>query len=399
MTIYANDNRDFNESGDRSERNDIDVRAEFAAFGVSRGTLSAAEFAELLEKTGTFLVGVTGRRHIVPEALTAVESAARTAARALVAAAEETGRPIYVATGLAIGADQLAAKLILEARAEAAARCEASPLRLVALLPMNVAEYRSDFSTKPGTGETASASELDDFNRYLASADLVVEIEPTAANVERAERGEPLDRTAQYAALGDILVERSRLLWAFWSGDASNVKPGGTTDVVLRKTRRLANVGSVEDFGVVGTVGGENVGVVATVGGENVGVVATVGGENVGVVATVGGENVGVVATVGGENVGNVGTVDGGENVVVVGDVGKSGAVVSKGAAEAICCVATPEVLRFKNPDGTKTRVPESTENAGKLAFRTSPTDAPPKFEEAEIVAERLTRFVKTWNA
>ncbi len=316
MTINANDNRDFNESGDRSERNDVNVCAEFAAFGVSRGTLSATDFAELLEKTGAPLVGVTGRRHIVPEALTAVESAARTASRALVAAAEEDGRPIYVATGLAIGADQLAAKLILEARAEAAARGKTSPLRLVALLPMSVEEYRRDFSTQPGTGKTASASELDDFNRYLASADLVVEIEPTAANVERTKRGEEPDRMAQYAALGDFLVERSRLLWAFWSGDASNVKPGGTTDVVLRKTRRLGNVGAESD---------------------------------------------------------------------------------SK-ASEAICCVATPEVLRFKNPDGTKTRVPESTENAGKLAFRTSPTDAPPKFESPESVVDALKRFWKRSN-
>ena len=328
MTINANDNRDFNESGDRSERNDVNVCAEFAAFGVSRGTLSATDFAELLEKTGAPLVGVTGRRHIVPEALTAVESAARTASRALIAAAEEDGRSIYVATGLAIGADQLAAKLILEARAEAAARSETSPLRLVALLPMNVEEYRRDFSTKPGTGETASASELDDFNRYLASADLLVEIEPTAANVERTKRGGPLDRMAQYAALGDFLVERSRLLWAFWSGDASNVKPGGTTDVVLRKTRRLGNVG----------------------------------------------ESVKTLETV------------------------ETGAVVSKGASEAICCVATPEVLRFKNPDGTKTRVPESTENAGKLAFRTSPTDAPPKFESPESVVDALKRFWKRSN-
>lgn len=314
MTIIANDNRDFNESGDRSERKDIDVCAEFAAFGVSRGTLSATDFAELLEKTGAPLVGVTGRRHIVPEALGAVESAARTASRALVAAAEEDGRPIYVATGLAIGADQLAAKLVLEARAEAAARGEASPLRLVALLPMSVEEYRRDFSTKPGTGETASASELDDFNRYLALADLVVEIEPTAANVERTKRGEEPDRMAQYAALGDFLVERSRLLWAFWSGDASNVKPGGTTDVVLRKTRRLANVGDAGD---------------------------------------------------------------------------------SK-AAEAVCCVATPEVLRVKNPDGTKARVPESTENAGKLAFWTSPSADVPTFETPEIVASGLKCFWQT---
>ncbi|MBQ9800499.1 MAG: hypothetical protein IJO40_11275 [Thermoguttaceae bacterium] len=321
MTIKANGNRDFNESGDRGERNDIDVRAEFAAFGVSRGTLWATEFAELLEKTEARLVGVTGRRHIVPEAWGAVESAARTAARALVAAAGEDGRPIYVATGLAIGADQLAAKLVLEARAEAEARGEASPLRLVALLPMSVAEYRRDFSTKPGTGKTASASELDDFDRYLASANLVVEIEPTLANVERAERGEPLDRTAQYAALGDFLVERSRLLWAFWSGDASNVKPGGTTDVVLRKTRRLANVDD-------------------------------------------------------GENVGNV-------------------RASSEASAEAVCCVATPEVLRVKNPDGTKARIPESTENAGKLAFWTSPIDAPPKFESPENVVDDLKRFWK----
>lgn len=352
MTIKANDNRDFNESGDWSERNDINVCAEFAAFGVSRRTLSATEFADFLEKTGAFLVGVTGRRHIVPEALAAVESAARTAARALVEAAEESGRPIYVATGLAIGADQLAAKLILEARAEAAVRNVASPLRLVALLPMSVAEYRRDFSTKPGMGETASASELDDFERYLALADLVVEIEPTAANVERTERGEPLDRMAQYSALGDFLVERSRLLWAFWNGDASNVKPGGTTDVVLRKSRRLGNVGDSENAQITQ---------IAQIAQNS-------------------------------ENVGNIGGI---------GNVGNTGSAesVAGSKAEAICCVATPEVLRVKNPDGTKTRVPESTENAGKLAFRTSPLTDAPTFEEAENVAERLKRFVKTWSA
>ena len=368
MTINANDNRDFNESGDRSERNDMNVCAEFAAFGVSRGTLSATEFAELLEKTGAPLVGVTGRRHIVPEALTAVESAARTAARALIAAAEEDGRPIYVATGLAIGADQLAAKLVLEARAEAAARNAASPLRLVALLPMSVAEYRRDFSTKPGTGETTSASELDDFNRYLASADLIVEIEPTAANVERTKRGEPLDRTAQYAALGDFLVERSRLLWAFWSGDASNVKPGGTTDVVLRKTRRLAGVGDSENAG--------SAQIPPTLQNS----------QNA--------ENVGSVGSAG--NVGNAGSVGNIENVGSVGNVDNVGNDALEAITEAICCVATPEVLRFKNPDGTKTRVPEPIENAGKVVFWTTPSDAASTFEKPENVAERLKRFWKT---
>ncbi len=264
----------------------------------ARSPISAGEFAAFLEATGTPLVGVTGRRHIVTDALPAVESAARTALRALIAAAG--GRAVCVATGLAIGADQLAAKLVLEAKAAGATA------RLVALLPTSGAEYRRDFSTKPGTGATASASELDDFERYLASADLVVEIEPTPENVERTKRGEPLDRTAQYAALGDFLVERSRLLWAFWSGDASNVKRGGTADVVLRKSRRVP---------------------------------------------------------------------DGGAD------------------SEAVCCVATPEVLRFKNPDGTKTRVPESTENAGKIGFWTTPSDEVPAFEPADVAAEKAASF------
>lgn len=285
--------------------NDFSDNSSFSDFNearASRSPVSAIEFADFLEKNGAALVGVTGRRRVVPEALPAVESAARTALRSLEAAAN--GRPIFVATGLAIGADQLAAKLVGEARAVAAARNEASPWRLVALLPMKIAEYSNDFSTRPGSGETASASELDDFERYLASADLIVEIEPTPENVERTRRGEPLDRTAQYAALGDFLVEQSRALWAFWSGDASNVKRGGTTDVVLRKSLR-----------------------------------------------------------------------------------------VPKAGAEAVCCVATPELLRVKNPDGTKTRVPESTENAGKIAFWTTPSDAAPTFEAAEVAAERAARF------
>lgn len=276
--------------------NDITAFKALAA----RSPVSASEFAAFLEATGIPLVGVTGRRHIVPEARDAVESAALKTLPVLA-----RGRTICVATGLAIGADQLAMESVLAAM-EFGARIIA-----VALLPMSVAEYRRDFSTEPRTGR-GTASELDDFHRYLASADLIVEIEPTAENVERKKRGEPIDRMAQYAALGDFLVERSRLLWAFWSGDASNVKRGGTADVVLRKSRRVPSGGA---------------------------------------------------------------------------------------GAEAICCVATPEVLRFKNPDGTKTRVPEPIENAGKVAFWTTPSDAVPTFEKPENVAERLKRFVKTWNA
>jgi hypothetical protein len=373
----------------------------------SRTPISANDFADFIDKTKAALIGVTGRRHIVPEAFPAVESAARAALRGMIAASDE--RPLYVATGLAIGADQLAAKLVLEAKAEAAAENAPSPLRLVALLPMSVAEYSSDFSTKPGTGETASASERDDFNRYLASADVVVEIEPTAENVERTRRGEAIDRMAQYAALGDFLVERSRLLWAFWSGDASNVKRGGTADVVLRKSRRVPNAvvdgerdwlngvgfnvsgdcsdwSATSDFNAVSPSASKGVGDFSFGNPFEVdvsGAFASLGalGEN--------GESAFCVSSVA-----NFADWDADKGGAVSND-GRWLVVSDDGAFEAVCCVATPEVLRLKNLDGTKRRVPESTENAGKIAFWTVPSDARPQFEEAELALKALTSFWK----
>lgn len=371
---------DFNDNRDRSGSR---------AF---RTPVPASDFADFLDKTGAALVGVTGRRHVVPAAIPAVESAARTALRALVAASD--GRPIYVATGLAIGADQLAAKLVLEAKAEAAARNATSPLRLVALLPMSVAEYRRDFSTKPGTGETTSASEISDFDRYLASADVVVEIEATSENVERARRGEPLDRTAQYAALGDFLVERSRLLWAFWSGDASNVKRGGTADVVLRKSRRLPseNLGDASesaDFIVLNDFAERDASSDFSVGAS-----LDVGASDdfsFGNPFEIDLSNVFSSA----RSLAATGATD--FFLSSAASVPARSVVEGGFGFEAVCCVATPEVLRFKNPDGTKTRVPESTENAGKIAFWARRSDAAPRFEDAKVASQTLTLFWKTF--
>jgi len=203
--------------------------------------------------------------------------------------------------------------------------------------------------------------------------------------------------------LGDFLVERSRLLWAFWSGDASNVKPGGTTDVVLRKSRRLAGVGDPENAknteNVEKTKNAESIqNVENTKNIEN-----TKNAENAKNVENAGcaGGN-GCTESAGkAEDDGNidcaesVGSAEKAENTEGAGNNGRAENAADS-EAEAICCVATPEVLRVKNPDGTKTRIPESTENAGKLAFWTSPlTDAPPKFESSETIVARLTRFIK----
>ena len=60
------------------------------------------------------VVGVTGRRHIVPDAIPAIENASRLLTRTLNDAAEETGATIWVCTGLAVGADTVAARAVLE---------------------------------------------------------------------------------------------------------------------------------------------------------------------------------------------------------------------------------------------------------------------------------------------
>lgn len=158
------------------------------------------------------IVGVTGRRHVVKESLGAVEKAAREALRAICASIP-AGTRVFLDSGLAVGADSIAARACV---AESAAD-ETFPMRLRAVLPMSCEKYRDDFK----------GDELQDFEALLANAKEIVEL-PEA---------EDFDRIAQYSKLRDYLVERADLLLAFWSGDESEVKPGGTVDVVLSKRR------------------------------------------------------------------------------------------------------------------------------------------------------------------
>lgn len=158
------------------------------------------------------IVGVTGRRHIVKESLDAVEKATREALRAICAAIP-AGTRVLLDSGLAVGADSIAARVCA---AESAAD-ETFPMRLRAVLPMSREKYRDDFK----------GDELQGFETLLASAKEIVEL-PEA---------EDFDRIAQYSKLRDYLVERADILLAFWSGDESEVKPGGTVDVVLSKRR------------------------------------------------------------------------------------------------------------------------------------------------------------------
>lgn len=165
------------------------------------------------------IVGVTGRRHIVKESLDAVEKATREALRAICAAIP-AGTRVLLASGLAVGADSIAARACVEL----GAADETLPMRLLAVLPMSREKYRDDFK----------GDELQGFETLLASAKEIVEL-PEAQDFDRI--AQDFDRIAQYSKLRDYLVERADILLAFWSGDESEVKPGGTVDVVLSKRR------------------------------------------------------------------------------------------------------------------------------------------------------------------
>ncbi len=174
----------------------------------------------------SFIVGTTGRRHIVEGAR---EASAASTARLLAALEDAFGgvdgwETLTICTGLAVGADTIMARAVLAAR-------EANPstkLRLRAVLPMDPAEYERDFK----------GAELTEFRAILDAAD-ETEILPT----ERDASGAVADRMAQYMKLRDYLLEESDLLVAYWSGFGRAArKPGGTVDVVMS----YAETGSAE---------------------------------------------------------------------------------------------------------------------------------------------------------
>ncbi len=223
-------------------------------------------------KKRTLRIGVTGRRHIVPASEAKVVESARALLRAI---AERYDGVIEIYTGLAVGADQIAAQLAFETR-------EAVPgaqIRVIAVTPKTIAAYEHDFKRTP---EANGASQLETFRALLARCDDVIDL-----GVPEVDDDPKTNPSTCYARLGDWLVENCPAMLAFWNGNTSARKPGGTVDVALCKAARCA--------------------------------------------------------------------ADGG----------------------FVCCVSTPELLRKKNADGTKTYIPEPIEGAGNLAvLRAEPTDA-----------------------
>jgi Protein of unknown function (DUF4231) len=175
--------------------------------------------AEIPTDRLSLVVGVTGHRDIAGDD----EPPLRAAFGGIL---ERLGRtcphtPLLVLSGLAAGADSLAAE-------EALAR----NIPVMACLPMPVAEYEKDFSPE----------ELALFRKLLAACARVTVTSPTRQN--------------GYVATGLFIAQYSHLLVAFWDEKTSR-GPGGTADVIsmrLAGRRRSADIEEIPYLPDVGPV-------------------------------------------------------------------------------------------------------------------------------------------------
>ena len=168
------------------------------------------------EKPDSIIVGVTGHRDIdkeqklqlktkVCEILSEIKN-------------NNSDSRVVVMSGMAIGADMICAEAAIEMNCT-----------LSAALPMEVSEFRKDFS----------AEDVQDFDRLIAQTDEIFSVTECFSD--------KLPRTSYYVKLGEYLVEHSNILLALWDGDEKHCLPGGTTDVVRMAHEK--NKKDAEGFG------------------------------------------------------------------------------------------------------------------------------------------------------
>jgi len=125
--------------------------------------------------------------------------------------------PIVVLSALAEGADRLVARVAL-----------AQGARLIAPLPMPLAEYRRDFEPGLTPGNTAEFDAL--FSQAIAAP-----VMPLHGHSLDEIRADPTMRAEQYRAVGIFIARHCHALLALWDGDAEDPAAGGTAEVVAFK--------------------------------------------------------------------------------------------------------------------------------------------------------------------
>jgi hypothetical protein len=130
--------------------------------------------------------------------------------------------PLILLSALAEGADQIAARVAL-----------AQGVRLIAPLPMPLAEYRHDFD--PGIAPGAAG----DFEKNLSQAIATPVVPFTKGNSLEAVRANADKRAEQYRAVGLFIIEHCDVLIALWDGNENDSAAGGTSEVVAFKRQGI----------------------------------------------------------------------------------------------------------------------------------------------------------------
>jgi hypothetical protein len=156
------------------------------------------------------VLGVTGHRDLRPEDMPPLEAAVRRVLHELQRTHPHT--PLLLLSGLAEGADRVAARIALD--------CGAT---LVAALPRPRPDYEKDFAT------AASKAEFADL---LGKSHDVVELGAVPTSGPAASLEDAQNR--QYALLGGYIARHSQILLALWDG-VESTKVGGTRHVVRFK--------------------------------------------------------------------------------------------------------------------------------------------------------------------
>lgn len=147
--------------------------------------------------TSIIHIGITGHRFLTDvEPLTA---ALEQAAHFLIEKYPDAD--LEVLSGLAEGADRLAAEIFLENGAS-----------LTAVLPLAIEEYQKDFS---------ASSSLNEFQQILSRAKEIISLPPQP------------NHALAYQVLGEYLLQRSDVLITLWDGQNST-SPGSTGDISTR---------------------------------------------------------------------------------------------------------------------------------------------------------------------
>lgn len=151
------------------------------------------------------VIAVTGHRDLVPDELPGLRAALDQFFTRM--RAEHPHRHLRLLSGLAAGADQIAAEVALSHN-----------IALFAVLPMSRESYAADFADE--SSESA-------FQSLLDSAEQIIELPPA----RRPANSDADERDLQYAQLGVFLCAHCHILLAMWDGKPGD-HLGGTGQVV-----------------------------------------------------------------------------------------------------------------------------------------------------------------------